>query len=265
MVCTISKTHGSRSTRNEGNSGSENNLLLYWSVGSYKVDALRYIRCYSTSSTIAWPIGLPCRHRPRNAGEPRTSFSPATEDSSSHPKQNYTCTSPKNATATPTALGAIATLYNVSCQASISANTLAYVADTVAKISLDSFGPVLFPASPSSLISGYHYFADATTPTFNLNVDSTNLGVIFSEKKANVTAPTYAGTGADGSKAVPWLKLTAKKPPGTDSDIDPENVGGVQEVYRVNTAGGAAPATCAGIEGTTFTRQYSAEYWFWAR
>ncbi len=39
-------------------------------------------------------------------------------------------------------------------------------------------------------------------------------------------------------------------------------VGAVMEIYRVNTAGGAAPATCVGMEGKTVSYQYAAEYWF---
>lgn len=40
--------------------------------------------------------------------------------------------------------------------------------------------------------------------------------------------------------------------------------GGVKEVYRVNTAGGSAPASCVGKVGTTFVQQYAAEYWLYA-
>lgn len=58
---------------------------------------------------------------------------------------------------------------------------------------------------------------------------------------------------------MPWLKLQTQNPNG---DVRPEdNKGGVREVYRVNTAGGAAPATCVG-QKAAFEVQYAAEYWF---
>lgn len=64
--------------------------------------------------------------------------------------------------------------------------------------------------------------------------------------------------GPDGSKPVPWLKLQTQTPNG---DVNPaDDLGGVKEVYRVNTAGGAAPSTCNGMPAT-FEVQYAAEYW----
>jgi len=125
----------------------------------------------------------------------------------------------------------------------------------------DQMGKTLFAATPDAKTSGHHFFTDATTPTFNLNVgDKSPLGVIFSKKNASIAAPSDAGLSLDGSKAVPWLYLKASASP--DGDDPSGNVGGVKVVYRVNTAGGAAPPTCADYMGQSFSKQYSAEYWF---
>lgn len=58
------------------------------------------------------------------------------------------------------------------------------------------------------------------------------------------------GPGDNGEGAVPWLKLTAQDPKGQI----------LQEVYRVNTAGGSPPTSCQGM-AATFEVQYAAEYW----
>lgn len=71
-------------------------------------------------------------------------------------------------------------------------------------------------------------------------------------KNSSVPAPADAmkGQGNGGLGAVPWLKLLVR-----DSV---EAKGGLEEVYRVNTAGGTAPATCAGQAGA-FQIEYAAE------
>lgn len=57
------------------------------------------------------------------------------------------------------------------------------------------------------------------------------------------------GQNGKGFGAVPWLKLTARD--GT--------TGGLQEAYRVNTAGGNPPTTCEEHVGSNFDVQYAAE------
>jgi hypothetical protein len=98
------------------------------------------------------------------------------------------------------------------------------------------------------VISGHHYFTDSTTPYFTLDTDSLKLGVIPCAKNAAVSAPADAPKGQLGEKAVPWLKLTAKE----------GATGRLQEVYRVETAGGSAPSTCAGMPAS-FQVEYSAQ------
>ena len=120
----------------------------------------------------------------------------------------------------------------------------------------------IHPLGTSSRLSGHHYFT-GMSPTFNLVMDSTNYGIFFSNKTSNVTAPATAIDGTDGSKAVPWLKLEVESPVAPLTIEEKDLVPSVKEIYRVNTAGGAAPATCAGM-GATFSQEYAAEYWFFA-
>jgi Protein of unknown function (DUF3455) len=76
------------------------------------------------------------------------------------------------------------------------------------------------------------------------------LGQMPCAKNNSVPAPPGAisGQGNGGYGAVPWLKLLAKD----------GATGGLQEVYRLNTAGGSAPATCSGMPAA-FQIQYAAE------
>lgn len=100
-------------------------------------------------------------------------------------------------------------------------------------------------------MSGHHYFISLTTPLFNLDTPAMNLGIAPTAKNNTAPAPSDAPVGqyGQGFGAVPWLKLLT---------ID-GTTGNLQEVYRVNTAGGNPPKTCAGILNTAFEVQYSAE------
>lgn len=104
---------------------------------------------------------------------------------------------------------------------------------------------------PSNLqISGHHYFLTTTTPFFNMDTQNQDLGEIPCAKNNTASAPAEAVVGQNnaGFGAVPWLKLIAKT----------GATGGLQEVYRVNTAGGNPPTTCEGMP-SSFDVQYSAE------
>ncbi|KAH8772809.1 malate dehydrogenase [Diaporthe sp. PMI_573] len=176
--------------------------------------------------------------------------------------QNYTCDT-TNTTAAPTAAGAVATLFNASCIAgtypdllnmlprvSMAFNLTAPTSGAYTKNLLPTSGNTRL-APGNYVISGHHYFTDSTTPYFTLDTDSLKLGVIPCAKNAAVSAPADAPKGQLGEKAVPWLKLTAKE----------GATGRLQEVYRVETAGGSAPSTCAGMPAS-FQVEYSAQYWF---
>ena len=165
--------------------------------------------------------------------------------------QNYTCDL-SNSTAVPVAVGAVASLFNVSCLAVESPDLVS----AIPPIALDL--PV--PSSDSSKdpsyfdLSGYHYFLNTTTAFFNLDTSAHTYGM-GAFKKANQTSPptnAMAGPNGSGNGAVAWLKL---------SSIDGE--GQVfQEVYRLNTAGGNPPKTCAGQQAA-FEVPYAAEYWLY--
>lgn len=170
--------------------------------------------------------------------------------------KNYTCSSPS---APPTPIGAVAGLYNASCLAGNFPSVLATIPGAALSIPAPSGNSALFPANLQ--LSGRHYFYDATTPTFNLHTTLTNYGIYYAKRVANTTAPAGSPKGPDGAAAVPWLKLAVETPPVPTSAED--TAGNVKEIYRVNTAGGSAPATCQG-RPASFQVQYAAEYWFFA-
>ncbi|KAK2602601.1 hypothetical protein N8I77_009119 [Diaporthe amygdali] len=175
--------------------------------------------------------------------------------------QNYTCDT-TNATAAPTATGAVATLFNASCIASTYPDLLNMLPRVSLAFNLTASGAYpknLVPASTNArlapgnyVISGHHFFTNTTTPFFNLDTDTLKLGEIPCSKNAAVNAPADAATGQQGEKAVPWLKLSARE----------GATGRLQEVYRLETAGGSAPSTCAGMPAS-FEVEYSAQYWFY--
>lgn len=97
--------------------------------------------------------------------------------------------------------------------------------------------------------SGHHYFSDSTSAAFDLNTKKNSFGICISGKMAASPAPSGAPKGQNGVGfgAVPWLYLTGK----------PINTG-FSTVYRLNTAGGAAPPSCEGMP-STFEVQYATE------
>ncbi|KAK3117817.1 hypothetical protein LTR53_000366 [Teratosphaeriaceae sp. CCFEE 6253] len=167
--------------------------------------------------------------------------------------QNYTCDL-SNTTAVPVPVGAVATLFNVSCLAASAPTLLAQLPAIALNL------PVPAPTDPSSPayqdLSGHHYFLDATTPFFTLDTPLHSYGS-GAFRKSNVSAaPADAvrGAGGQGDGSVQWLKLDAKDASGQV----------FQSVYRLNTAGGAAPKACGGMPAA-FEVQYSSEYWIWAK
>ncbi|KAF1942016.1 hypothetical protein EJ02DRAFT_186794 [Clathrospora elynae] len=140
--------------------------------------------------------------------------------------QNYTCADP---TAAPAAIGALAQLYNASC--ALAGNPSA---------STTSLGSIDESAS-----IGEHFFVDNTTPDF----DIFGLGNTQLKKVQDASAPKP-------DSDVKWLRLQAQAQGTT---------GGVKMIYRLNTVGGVAPATCAGqAAGDVITVDYEAQYWVYA-
>ncbi|KAI9814238.1 MAG: hypothetical protein M1827_003404 [Pycnora praestabilis] len=166
--------------------------------------------------------------------------------------QNYTCAD-STAQSMPVSIGAVANLYNASCIAGNYPDLLALLPNVTLQLPVPAPESTLFP--PNIDLVGHHFFTTITEPTFNLDTNTGgNLGIIFSSKNGTTTAPPNSPKGQDdqGFGSVAWLKLVAKN--GT--------VGGYQEVYRVNTAGGNPPATCDGMQ-PTFEVQYAAQYWMY--
>lgn len=137
--------------------------------------------------------------------------------------QNYTCS---DTTGAPAAVGALAQLFNATCALASDPTSTTSGLSTKANVAV-----------------GTHFFIDTTTPDF----DVSTLGNTVAKKAQAADAPNAASD-------VPWLRLTTQAS-GTTSQV--------KEIYRVNTVGGKAPATCAGqTPGQVFTVPYEAEYWF---
>ncbi|KAI4666516.1 uncharacterized protein J4E79_002555 [Alternaria viburni] len=171
--------------------------------------------------------------------------------------QNYTCGSDESAA--PGTTGAFATLYDIGTKL----NDEAY-----AKWKIPSITPLalsLYEVAPGLVdmslrlqgyehITGHHFFADvegANTPTFAFDKLSTPFPMTQVAKISNVSAPSYACPGKNGLPAVDWLYLQHKT--GITQ-------GGINTVYRVETAGGNKPATCKGMPAT-WEVKYAAQYW----
>ena len=147
--------------------------------------------------------------------------------------------------------GALATLYDVSCQVTDAKSRSKFDGKLIPDFLKDFLKPIqdLLPPKTSAPSIGDHYFRDGTTAMFVLNDGK----FIASGRIDGCAAPTSAAGNENGA-AVDWLKLARK---------DGELNGGIEEVYRVQTAGGRAPATCsaAGL----LTVDYVAEYWMYGR
>jgi len=142
--------------------------------------------------------------------------------------QNYTCGA--NLTAPPSAIGAVATLFDASCDL-VSAP----------QITTKQLGSIEEDAKSI----GAHFFVDNTTPDF----DILGLGNTRAKKTEECDAPNAA---AD----IKWLRLTAQADGSTSS---------VKEIYRLNTVGGHAPTSCEGkAQGDIVTVEYQAQYWIYA-
>jgi hypothetical protein len=102
-------------------------------------------------------------------------------------------------------------------------------------------------------VVGHHFFQsreNVSTPTFAFDATSESPYPIAEVTKINaIDAPELAYPGLRGEGAVQWLHL-----------FDRQNAsrGGLDTVYRVETAGGKAPKICTDQE-TAFTIPYTAQ------
>ncbi|KAL2819809.1 hypothetical protein BJX63DRAFT_428582 [Aspergillus granulosus] len=180
--------------------------------------------------------------------------------------QNYTCATNTNASI-PEAIGATATLFDVSCLAGLDVDTdtddsdsqsqslLHLLPDVLRSVPLgsaDFLTNLLTRFTGQNLVIGTHYFTSDGVPFFDFRSSSdssrsTADSWIAAAKDDDMDAPAKPGYGITGDVA--WLKLTRVE-------------GGISEVYRLHTSGGAAPATCEGMPDV-FTVDYTSEYWFY--
>ncbi|KAF2430031.1 hypothetical protein EJ08DRAFT_650028 [Tothia fuscella] len=161
--------------------------------------------------------------------------------------QNYTCAStPNSASAAPVSLGAKAVLYNAGPFLESRPNMIGRLADK-------AYGDDRVPSRYDLGILGSHFFNAAGQPTFDLTAVGARLVV---RKLNGVTAPpdSCRGKDDDDTGAVDWLQLV--------DNATGQSFGGLSYVYRVETAGGRAPVTCAKQRGT-FEVHYATEYWYY--
>jgi len=165
--------------------------------------------------------------------------------------QNYTCAD-NTAGSKPVAAGAVAVLFNVTCMAGPYGGLL----DALPAIALKYPFPTaeqIIGSDARDFFLGEHYFeGNATTtapvtPFFNLNTEVAEYGMV------GLGLQTKNDAKSDPANNVMNLKLAQKNRDGCR----------VQEVYRLNSAGGQPPKTCEGLP-KTFEVQYATEYWFWS-
>ena len=160
--------------------------------------------------------------------------------------QNYSCTAPS---AVPTAVGAAAVLFDITDLARANSSVMKNLTTEAVYIPFDPLTSTEFSIPGIYWLGylGHHFFNAASVPTFDLSAVG---DILYGNKTASVAAPSDASEGPDDTGAIPWLQLQ-----------DKAGSVGLKEVYRVETAGGNAYATCAaaGIQ----TVDYAAQYWFY--
>ncbi|OBT75169.1 hypothetical protein VF21_05449 [Pseudogymnoascus sp. 05NY08] len=163
--------------------------------------------------------------------------------------QNYTCA---GGSGTPTAVGAIADLFEITALAQWKPTSTDFTSlpAEAAYLTIPGVQSLLnsrMPAGNPAPVIGKHFFNSAGVPTFDLSARGKKL---ISKLVDKVSAPATANVGPAGTGAVPWLKLD-----------DAGGSTGLKEVYRVDTAGGNAPASCSGQPAVSV--EYAAMYWFY--
>lgn len=160
--------------------------------------------------------------------------------------QNYTCAAGSNAA--PVAVGAKADLLDATPLLPLFPSSESQQILNLLPEYLVSFDFATIENSTIPIL-GRHIFDAAGVPTFDLGKD----GLLKAKKAASITAPATACKGANGkgNGAVDWLALN-----------EASGSNGLKEVYRVETAGGKAPASCGGGAAHNITVPYAAQYWF---
>ncbi|PPQ74788.1 hypothetical protein CVT24_003727 [Panaeolus cyanescens] len=203
--------------------------------------------------TIATQLSLP--PNPANAATPLSApATPATAVFLGVGFQNYTCSS----AGTFTSAGALANLFDISC---LSSNTrvfnaiqdVAFTQFTSSSSSLSTFTPSVTGSygysAPLTLV-GHHFFQPTATgglaPVWDLRPFLNNPDAfVVGARVGDIPSPD----GAGASENVDWLQLSGVQ--GGFADL----------VYRTQTRGGVAPASCT--PGATAQVKYTAKYWFY--
>lgn len=172
--------------------------------------------------------------------------------------QNYTCANGDAATV-PAAVGAVAALYDASSLNSNRVAAMLIPAISPLALAASQMGDPALQAYLRAMkferVAGKHYFTAGATglvPTFSLDQLS-GAPVARVKKGAAMPAPSYACKGTKGEGAVDWLELLDNG----------SSTGPISKVYRVETAGGKAPANCQGAPAS-FTVPYATQYWVYA-
>ncbi|KZM19016.1 uncharacterized protein EKO05_0010344 [Ascochyta rabiei] len=168
--------------------------------------------------------------------------------------QNYTCaTGDENAA--PGTTGATANLYDIGTR--LNNDPFAkWTIPSISPLALSlSSQPTRFTQNLQSLgfehLVGHHFFSGAA-PVFALDQLSLSPYPLTVLGKLNETdAPTSSCPGTNAEGAIKWLLL---------KDTKGLSQGGINTVYRIETAGGNKPATCKGRKAA-FEVKYSAQYW----
>lgn len=166
--------------------------------------------------------------------------------------QNYTCTA---SSPTPVPNGAKAILYSAErflknhpeMSTSLTAQALSFPC-----LKLNENGKASFPHVLGLPFLGEHYFNSNLQPVFDLTMANAELQA---KVVSDIGAPPDAYPGINGTGAVDWLYLMDA------SGGSGATRGGVVGVYRILTAGGKSPRTCAGSQSSIII-DYSAIYVF---
>jgi len=166
--------------------------------------------------------------------------------------QNYTCATP-HSTAVPAGNGAKAQLYDVGWFLEIDQAMIPALPPMALGMFGMSNGELNLAHMLGLPVLGRHFFNAALQPTFDLFAVNAQL---LAKKVGDIPAPAGASAGPDGSGAVDWLYLA------DNSNGNGATFGGINSVYRVETAGGKSPPTCAN-SSASFEVVYATEYWFY--
>ncbi|TFK39768.1 hypothetical protein BDQ12DRAFT_664996 [Crucibulum laeve] len=165
--------------------------------------------------------------------------------------QNYTCSS----AGTYASAGAVAELFDISCLSKTkpafdSVQDIAYGLWKAAPASLTTTRVSTLLSSMKLATAGQHYFVTSPSgtgisPVWDARATSPLKGnpdaFVLAAKVANIVAPT-------GAKDIDWLQLKSVQ-------------GGLAtQIYRTDTRGGPAPATCT-PGSPPISVKYTSKYW----